>query len=118
MGPTSSLLFILVTEVLSAMLVRTVEGGMVNGFRVNRGSVKEMSISHLLFARLLLKIWTYLPCSYVLWGNERMNLSKSELVSVGAMDNAQCWLICYVVKWGLSYGLLGDSVRVIDINLL
>ena len=47
--PLLPLLLILVIELINAMLMWALEGWMVNGFRVNRGSTEEMSISHNLF---------------------------------------------------------------------
>lgn len=44
------LLFILVVEVLCHMLLRVVEGGLLDGYRVGRGTSKALLVFHLLFA--------------------------------------------------------------------
>ena len=71
--------------------MRTVEGRMVNGFRVKRGSKEEMSVSH---------IHLVLMCFGTVTGL-RVNLSKSELDPMGAMDNAESLadLLCYKVGY-------------------
>ena len=84
---------------------------MVNGFRVKRGSKEEMSVSHLLFtddailfgeafAENLLHIPLVLMCFGTVTGL-RVNLSKSELDPMGAMDNAEYLadLLCYKVGY-------------------
>ncbi len=48
--PLSSLWFILVMEILSRMLHRFVEGGLIVGFKVEGRNGGSMEISHLLFA--------------------------------------------------------------------
>lgn len=44
------MLFILVVEVLSHMLLRVVEGGLLDGFRVGKATSKALLVSHFLFA--------------------------------------------------------------------
>ena len=48
--PLSPLLFLLVMEVLSRMLSRTEEAGLIRGFRAVKAQEEGLSISHLLFA--------------------------------------------------------------------
>ena len=48
--PLSPLLFLLVMEVLSRMLSRTEEAGLIRGFRAVKAQEEGLFISHLLFA--------------------------------------------------------------------
>ena len=48
--PFSPLLFLLVMEVLTKMLHRTEETGLINGFKARTSLGEGISISHLLFA--------------------------------------------------------------------
>ena len=91
--PLSPLLFLLVMEVLSRMLRKTVEGGFITGFNIG----SDVSISHLLFAddsilfcdtnpqhmmyiRLVLTFFEAVT-------SLRVNMSKSEMVPVGVVPN-------------------------------
>ena len=91
--PLSPLLFLLVMEVLSRMLRKTVEGGFITGF--NLGS--DVSISHLLFAddsilfcdanpQHMMYIRLVLTFFEAVTGL-RVNMSKSEMVPVGVVPN-------------------------------
>ena len=48
--PLSPLLFLLVMEILSQLLRRTEEVGLIRGFKAGSATVSGLSISHLLFA--------------------------------------------------------------------
>ena len=111
-NPLSPLLFLLVMEVLSRMLRKTVEGGFITGF--NLGS--DVSISHLLFAddsilfcdanpQHMMYIWLVLTFFEAVTGL-RVNMSKSEIVPVGAVPNLGCWLILWGVVLVLSLCLI------------
>lgn len=91
--PLSPLLLILGIELINAMLMWTLEGWMVNGFRVNRGSTEEMSISNNLLADdtiLFCKASTTNLLLFILFvcalssDKLKVNLSKSELVPWGS----------------------------------
>ncbi len=47
--PLSPLLFLLIMEVLSQLLRRTEEAGLIHGFKAGKELVSGLSISHLLF---------------------------------------------------------------------
>lgn len=107
------------------MQERTVEGGMVTGFRVNGSTSVGMSISHLLFvdddtilfcgasADTLLHIHLVLMGITVVTGL-KVNLSQTELVPVGEVDNAAYLaelLCCKVGSFPMVYlGMLLGSL--------
>jgi hypothetical protein len=91
--PLSPLLFLLVMEVLSRMLRKTIESGFITSF--NLGS--DVSISHLLFAddpilfcdanpQHMMYIRLVLTFFEAVIGL-RVNMSKSEMVPVGVVPN-------------------------------
>jgi hypothetical protein len=93
--PLSSLLFLLIMEVLSTMLRRTEEGIFIRGFQAGNGRAagNGLCISHLLFAddtiifcdadpEQLLYIHMVLTCFEAVTGL-RVNMNKSEMVPVG-----------------------------------
>ncbi len=47
--PLSPLLFLLVIEILSKMLMKVEDSGLIRGFQACRSDVDELCISHLLF---------------------------------------------------------------------
>uniref|UniRef100_A0A2N9GEV9 TIR domain-containing protein n=1 Tax=Fagus sylvatica TaxID=28930 RepID=A0A2N9GEV9_FAGSY len=92
--PLSPLLFLLIMEVLSQLLRRTEEAGLIHGFKAGKELVSGLSISHLLFADdtivfcdadpdQLLHLRMVLGCFEVVTGLG-VNMGKSELVLVGA----------------------------------
>jgi hypothetical protein len=88
--PLSPLLFLLVMEVLSRMLRRTEEAGLIRGFKASNVVEDGLSVSHLLFAddtivfcdaelEQLLHLRMVLLCFEAVTGLG-VNMSKSELV--------------------------------------
>jgi hypothetical protein len=95
--PLSPLLFLLVMEVLSRMLSRMEEAGLIRGFKAGKPQEEGISISHLLFAddtivfcdadpEQLLHLRMVLSCFEAATGLG-VNMSKSELVPVGDVRN-------------------------------
>ena len=95
--PLSPLLFLLVMEVLSRMLSRTEEAGLIRGFKAGKAQEEGLSISHLLFAddtivfydadpEQLLHLRMVLSCFEAVTGLG-VNMGKSELVPVGEVRN-------------------------------
>jgi hypothetical protein len=95
--PLSPLLFLLVIEALSRMLAKAVERGFISGFSVGNSIENLVTISHLLFADDTLimcgvdpiQLWhlrgVFIWCQAI--SGLKVNLSKSELVSVGNVPN-------------------------------
>jgi hypothetical protein len=95
--PLSPLLFLLVMEVLSQMLRRIEEAGLIRGFKAGKATVSGLSISHLLFAdntivfcdanpNQILHLRMVLAYFETVTGLG-VNMGKSELVPVGEMNN-------------------------------
>uniref|UniRef100_A0A2N9GH27 Reverse transcriptase domain-containing protein n=1 Tax=Fagus sylvatica TaxID=28930 RepID=A0A2N9GH27_FAGSY len=95
--PLSPLLFLLVMEVLSKMFRKSEEAGLISGFLAGVCGESEVRISHLLFAddtivfcdavpEQVLHIRKVLSCFEAVTGL-KVNLSKSEMVPVGIVDN-------------------------------
>jgi hypothetical protein len=95
--PLSPLLFLLVMEVLSKMFQVTEEAGLIRGFLAGVLGGTEVRISHLLFAddtivfcdaapAQVLHIRKVLSCFEAVTGL-RVNLSKSEMVLVGVIND-------------------------------
>jgi hypothetical protein len=124
--PLSPLLFIIVMEALSRMLERAVAGGYISGFSVGDSTGAELSISHSLFADDTLifcgaeseQAW-HLRGVFIWFqaiSGLKINLSKSELVPVGTVQNVPelaSILGCHVASLPLTYlGLpLGASFK-------
>jgi hypothetical protein len=94
--PLSPLLFLLIMEVLSRMLRRTVVRGFIRGFQVGRGDLSHVSISHLLYVddtilfsdahpEQLLYIRMVLTCFEAVTGL-KVNMTKSEMVRLGRLQ--------------------------------
>ena len=95
--PLSPFLFLFVMEVLSRMLQRMDEAGLIRGFEVGRAMGVSVSISHLLYAddtilfcdadlHQLLHIRLVLSCFEVVT-KLGVNTGKSEMVPVGEVGN-------------------------------
>jgi hypothetical protein len=95
----SPLLFLLIMEVLSRLLQKTEEAGLIQGFQAGTLGGNEVRISHLLFAddtivfcdaapEQVLHIRKALSYFEAIIGL-RVNLAKSEMVPVGVMDSMQ-----------------------------
>ena len=95
--PLSSLLFLLIIEVLSRLLKKTEECNLIWGFHVGVVNSIGVSISHLLFAddtilfcnaskEQLLSIRLVLSCFQAFMGL-KVNIGKSEIVPVGEVNN-------------------------------
>jgi hypothetical protein len=95
----SPLLFLLIMEVLSRLLQKTEEAGLIRGFQAGMLGGIEVRISHLLFAddtivfcdavpKQVLHIRKVLSCFEAITGL-RVNLAKSEMVPVGVVDSMQ-----------------------------
>ena len=124
--PLSPLLFIIVMEALSRMLERVVAGGYISGFSVGDSTGTELSISHSLFVDDTLifcgadseQAW-HLRGVFIWFqaiSGLKINLSKSELVPVGTVQNVpelERILGCHVASLPLTYlGLpLGASFK-------
>ena len=97
--PLSPLLFILVMETLSKLVIKAGEEGLLNGFRISNPHSEGLLISHLLFADDTLVFCKpdvsnlgYLRCILLLFeamSGLRVNLSKSALIPVGEVPNVQ-----------------------------
>ena len=94
--PLSPLLFLLVMEVLSRMLMK-VEEGLIRGFRAGSNAADGLCISRLLYAddtilfcdadpNQLIYVRMVLTCFEAITGL-RVNMAKSEMVSVGEVQN-------------------------------
>jgi hypothetical protein len=124
--PLSPLLFLLFMEVLSQLLRRTEEVGLICGFKAGSATVSGLSISHLLFTDdtivfydadrdQLLHLRMVLACFEAVIGLG-VNMGKSELVPVGEVRNVDQLaeiLCCRVGVLPMSYlGMpLGSSFK-------
>ena len=97
--PLSPPLFLLIMEVLSQVLKKTEEGGLIQGFHVGPINSTGIHISHLLFAddiilfcnasrEQLLSIRLALTC-FQAFTSLKVNVGKSEIVPIGEVSNIQ-----------------------------
>ena len=95
----SPLLFLLIMEVLSRILKKTEEGGLIQGFHVGPNNHTGIHISHLLFVddtilfcdasrEQIFSIRLVLTCFQVFTGL-KVNVGKSEIVPIGEVSNIQ-----------------------------
>ena len=95
----SPLLFLLIMEVLSRILKKTEEGGLIQGFHVGPNNHTGIRISHLLFVddtilfcdasrEQIFSIRLVLTCFQVFTGL-KVNVGKSEIVPIGEVSNIQ-----------------------------
>uniref|UniRef100_A0A2N9IZD1 Reverse transcriptase domain-containing protein n=1 Tax=Fagus sylvatica TaxID=28930 RepID=A0A2N9IZD1_FAGSY len=128
--PLSPLLFLLVMEVLSRMLNKVEEEGLIQGFRAGNNAVDGLCISHLLYADdtilfcdadpdKLLYVRMVLTCFEAVTGL-RVNMAKSEMVPVGEVQNISELaesLCCHIGGLPLSYlGMpLGASYKAVAV---
>jgi hypothetical protein len=95
--PLSSLLFLLIMEVLSRLLKKTEEWGFIHGFQVGAARGESLGVSHLLDANdtilscdacldQLTYISRVLTCFEAVTGL-RVNMSKSEMVPIREVEN-------------------------------
>jgi hypothetical protein len=128
--PLSPLLFLLVMEVLSRMLRKVEEEGLIQGFRAGSNAVDGLCISHLLYADdtilfcdadpdQLLYVRMVLTCFEAVTGL-RVNMAKSEMVPIGEVQNISDLadsLCCHIGGFPLSYlGMpLGASYKAVAV---
>ena len=97
--PLSPLLFLLIMEVLSHIMKKIEEGGLIQGFHVGSNNSTDIRISHLLFAddtilfceasrEQILSIRLVLICFQAFTGL-KVNVGKSEIVPIGEASNIQ-----------------------------
>jgi hypothetical protein len=110
------LLFLLIMEVLSRMLLKTVERGLLKGFQVGRAEEAGVCVSHLLYAdniilfcdadpEQLLYIRMVLTCFEVVTGL-KVNMNKSEMVPIGevvGLNDLAGLLSCHIRSLPLQY---------------
>ena len=95
--PLSPLLFLLIIEVLSWILKKTEDGGLIQGFHVGPSSSAGIRIAHLLFAidtilfcdasrEQLLSIRPILSC-FQAFTSFKVNVGRSEIVPIGEVSN-------------------------------
>lgn len=93
------MLFVLVMEAFSRLMLKAKEGGCIDGFSVSTSSGDSMSISHLLFADdtvvfcdanidQMCHLKCILLCFEAISGL-RINLAKSETVNIGTVANIE-----------------------------
>uniref|UniRef100_A0A2N9GXU6 Reverse transcriptase domain-containing protein n=1 Tax=Fagus sylvatica TaxID=28930 RepID=A0A2N9GXU6_FAGSY len=128
--PLSPLLFLLVMEVLSRMLRKVEEEGLIRGFRAGSNAAEGLCISHLLYADdtilfcdadldQLVYVRMVLTCFEAVTGL-RVNMAKSEMVPVGEVQNIAELadsLCCHIGGLPLSYlGMpLGASYKAVAV---
>jgi hypothetical protein len=105
--PLSHLLFVFVMDAFRRMLSRAMDGGFLSGFRVDNLNNFPLEISHLMFADDILimcdaevdqihNLDHILLCFKAILGL-KVNLQKSEIVTVGRSCTLRSWLIFSVV---------------------
>jgi hypothetical protein len=128
--PLSPLLFLLVMEVLSRMLRKVEEEGLIRGFRAGSNSAEGLCISHILYADntilfcdadldQLIYVRIVLTCFEAVT-SLRVNMAKSEMVPVGEVQNIvelADSLCCHIGGLPLSYfGMpLGASYKAVAV---
>ena len=128
--PLSSLLFLVVMEVLSRMLKKTEEGGFIHGFQVGANLGDRLEVSHLLYANDTILFCdacpeqvTYfrrvLTCFKAVTGL-RVNMSKSEMVPIREVTNLSYLadiLSCRIGSLPMNYlGMpLGSSFKALGV---
>ncbi|RVX09419.1 hypothetical protein CK203_015227 [Vitis vinifera] len=113
--PSIPYLFIMGMEVLSALIRRAMERGCISGCRIRRGRGQALNISHLLFADdaivfceakkddMTFLSWTL--CWFEAALGLRINLSKSEIILVGEVEE----ILEMAVELGCKVGQLPST---------
>ncbi|RVW92408.1 putative ribonuclease H protein [Vitis vinifera] len=123
--PLSPYLFVMGMEVLSVLIRRAMEGGFISRCNIQRGRGRAIHITHLLFADDTIvfceaKKEHLTHLSWILFWFEaasglRINLAKSEIISIGEVDEMAVQLGCRVgqlpaVHLGLPLGAPNKAV--------
>ena len=106
---------------LSRLFKKTEEGGFIRGFQVGFAIWEDLGVSHLLFAddtiifydacpEQLAYIRRVLTCFEVVTGL-RVNMSKSEMVPIGDVDNISSLADILSSYWGFANDLHWDAFR-------
>ena len=106
--PLSPLLFVLIMEALSSMMVEAEARGLVAGFSIGLEHNPGLRVSHLLFADDTLifcdaeeEQLRNLRCLFLCFevASLKINLSKSEIVPIGEVQNIDLLASIFNCRW-------------------
>ena len=108
--PLSPLLFVLVMEAVGRMLDKAIHEGCLLGFRVGDSAGRTLVVSHLFFTDDTLIfcdaniVQMLILCMVLIWfeavSSLKVNLGKSELVAMGAIQNIELLVAVLNCKQG------------------